>query len=66
MSEGSVILVNLLKVKSGKQDALIALLRQNIDTVIRTLHGWKATPADRGKGRRRRRYLLRVGDRRSR
>jgi len=43
MSDESVILVNLLKVKSGKQDALLALLKQNIDTVIRTLHGWKAT-----------------------
>ena len=39
----SVILINLLKVKPGKQDALIALLEQNIDTVIRTLHGWRAT-----------------------
>ncbi|TPM35316.1 antibiotic biosynthesis monooxygenase family protein [Mesorhizobium sp. B2-3-5] len=43
MSDKSVILVNLLKVKPGKQDALIALLKQNIDTVIRTLPGWKAT-----------------------
>jgi quinol monooxygenase YgiN len=43
MADTPVILVNLLKVKSGKQDALIALLKQNIDTVIRTLHGWKAT-----------------------
>jgi heme-degrading monooxygenase HmoA len=43
MSEESVILVNLLKVKPGKQDALIALLTQNTDTVIRTLRGWKAT-----------------------
>lgn len=43
MSDESVILINLLKVKPGKQDALIALLKQNTDTVIRTLHGWKAT-----------------------
>ena len=43
MSDESVILINLLKVKPGKQDALIALLKQNIDTVIRTLQGWKAT-----------------------
>jgi quinol monooxygenase YgiN len=43
MADTFVIFVNLLKVKSGKQDALIALLKQNIDTVIRTLHGWKAT-----------------------
>lgn len=43
MPYGSVILINLLKVKPGKQDELIALLRQNIDTVIRTLNGWKTT-----------------------
>lgn len=41
MSDESVILVNLLKVKPGKQDALLALLKQNIDTVVRTLPGWK-------------------------
>ena len=43
MSDQSVILINLLKVKSGQQDALIALLKQNIDTVIRTLPGWRET-----------------------
>ena len=43
MSDESVILINLLKVKPGKQDALIALLKQNTDTVIRTLAGWKTT-----------------------
>jgi len=39
----SVILINLLKVKPGEQDALIALLKQNTDIVIRTLPGWKTT-----------------------
>ena len=43
MSDESVILVNILKAKPGKQDALLALLKQNTDTVIRTLHGWKTT-----------------------
>jgi quinol monooxygenase YgiN len=43
MANESVILINLLKGKPGKQDALIALLKQNIDTVVRTLHGWKMT-----------------------
>ncbi|PRD52272.1 putative quinol monooxygenase [Phyllobacterium myrsinacearum] len=43
MSDQSVILINLLKVKPGKQDALIALLKQNTDAVIRTLPGWKTT-----------------------
>ncbi|WP_313528509.1 antibiotic biosynthesis monooxygenase family protein [Shinella sp.] len=43
MSDAPVILINLLRVKPGKQDALVALLHENIDTVIRTLDGWKAT-----------------------
>ena len=43
MSDEPVILVNLLKVEHRKQDALIALLKQNTDTVVRTLHGWKST-----------------------
>ena len=43
MSDEPVILINLLKVKPGEQDALIALLTENTDTVIRTLSGWKTT-----------------------
>jgi quinol monooxygenase YgiN len=43
MSDESVILINLLKVEPAKQDALVALLKQNTETVIRTLRGWKAT-----------------------
>jgi quinol monooxygenase YgiN len=43
MPDQSVILINLLKVKPGKQNALLALLKQNTDTVVRTLHGWKTT-----------------------
>ena len=43
MSDESVILINLLKVKPGKQDILIALLKENTETVVRTLHGWKTT-----------------------
>ena len=43
MSNESVILVNLLKVKPGKQAALLALLKENTETVIRTLPGWKTT-----------------------
>ena len=43
MPDQPVILINLLKVEPDKQDALIALLKQNTDTVIRTLDGWKAT-----------------------
>ena len=39
MSDEFVILINLLKVKPEKRDALIALLKQNTDTVIRTLPG---------------------------
>jgi uncharacterized protein (TIGR02118 family) len=43
MSAESVILINLLKAKSGQQEALLTLLRQNTDAVIRNLHGWKST-----------------------
>jgi quinol monooxygenase YgiN len=43
MSDQSVILTNFFKVKAGTQDALIALLKQNTETVIRTLNGWKST-----------------------
>ena len=43
MSGEPVILINLLKAEPGKRDALLALLKQNIETVIRTLPGWKAT-----------------------
>lgn len=43
MSDQSVVLINLLKVNPAKQDALIALLEQNIETVVRTLPGWKTT-----------------------
>jgi len=43
MSDQSVVLINLLKVEPARQQALIALLQQNTDTVITTLAGWKAT-----------------------
>ena len=43
MSNKSIVLVNVLKVEARKQEALIALLKQNIDTVVRTLGGWKTT-----------------------
>jgi quinol monooxygenase YgiN len=43
MSEEPVVLINLLKVEPANQDALIALLEQNIDSVITTLAGWKST-----------------------
>ena len=65
MSDESVILINLLKVNPGKQDALIALLKQNTDRVVRTLHGWKATRLIAADGRRGCRHLFRVGDPRS-
>jgi quinol monooxygenase YgiN len=43
MSDESVILINLLKVEPAKQDALITLLKQNIDTVVSALGGWKTS-----------------------
>src|SRR5689334_18486106 len=43
MPSTPVVLINVLKVEAKKQDALLALLKQNIDTMIRTLDGWKTT-----------------------
>ena len=43
MTDDAVTLINVLRVKPGKQEALIALLRETMDTVIRTLHGWRET-----------------------
>lgn len=43
MSNQPAILINVLKVEPANQEALIALLRQNTETVIRTLPGWRAT-----------------------
>ncbi|MDB5763729.1 MAG: hypothetical protein JWQ21_2724 [Herminiimonas sp.] len=43
MATEPVILINLLKVEPSKQAALIALLKQNIETVVRTLGGWRAS-----------------------
>ncbi|MEP6898743.1 MAG: antibiotic biosynthesis monooxygenase [Rhodanobacter sp.] len=40
MSGEFVTLINLLTVEPAKQEALIALLKQNIDTVVSTLGGW--------------------------
>jgi quinol monooxygenase YgiN len=36
-------LINIFTVDPANQAALIALLRQNIDGVIKTLPGWRAT-----------------------
>ena len=43
MSNPPAILINVLKVEPAKQDALVALLQQNTDSVITTLAGWKST-----------------------
>lgn len=43
MAAESVVLINVLKVAPDKQAALIALLRQNIETVVRTLSGWQTS-----------------------
>ncbi|MBD9492396.1 MULTISPECIES: putative quinol monooxygenase [Ensifer] len=43
MTTAPVTLVNVLKVEPGKQKQLIALLKRNIDTVIRTLGGWRTS-----------------------
>ena len=43
MADESVVLVNMLKVEPAKQKALLASLKENTDTVISTLDGWKTT-----------------------
>ncbi|MBV8158392.1 MAG: antibiotic biosynthesis monooxygenase [Dyella sp.] len=43
MSTQPVILINVLKAEPGKRDALIALLEQNITTVVCTLEGWRGS-----------------------
>lgn len=43
MTSKSVTLINLLKVAPGNQAALVELLKQNIDTVIRNLAGWRSS-----------------------
>ena len=43
MSDQPVTLINVFRVQPAKQDALIALLRRNTETIIRTLEGWKST-----------------------
>lgn len=43
MKTENVTLINVMKVEPGNQAALLALLKQNIDTVIRTREGWRGT-----------------------
>lgn len=43
MPDYPVILVNTLKVEPGKQVELLTLLKHNIETVVSTLQGWKAS-----------------------
>ncbi|MBW8815237.1 MAG: antibiotic biosynthesis monooxygenase [Caulobacterales bacterium] len=43
MSDAPIVLINMLKAQPGKQAALLALLQENTETVIRTLPGWKTT-----------------------
>jgi quinol monooxygenase YgiN len=53
MASAPVILINLLKVDPANQAALLTLLQQNTETVIRTLHGWRTTrliAAENGAG----------------
>jgi quinol monooxygenase YgiN len=43
MKTEAVTLINVLKAEPGNQAALVALLKQNIETVIKTLAGWRAS-----------------------
>ncbi len=51
MPDQSVTLINLLKVERANCDRLIELLKQNTETVIRTLVGWKSTRLIAGQNR---------------
>lgn len=43
MNTENVTLINVMKVEPGNQAALLALLKQNIETVIKTRAGWHGT-----------------------
>jgi len=43
MTTTPVTLINVMKVELGRQDALIALLEDNIENVIASLDGWRTT-----------------------
>lgn len=43
MANEPVVLINLLKVEPAKQAALLTLLQQNIETVVRKLRGWRTS-----------------------
>lgn len=43
MATEPVVLINLLKVEPARQAALIALLKRNIETVVRRLAGWRTS-----------------------
>lgn len=39
----TVTLINVLKVDPSQQEALVALLKRNIEIVVRTLEGWRGS-----------------------
>ncbi|MDM9622679.1 antibiotic biosynthesis monooxygenase [Rhizobium sp. S96] len=43
MADNSVVLVNTLKVDPTRQKELISMLEHNIETVIRSLDGWRGS-----------------------
>jgi quinol monooxygenase YgiN len=43
MPNQPIVLINLLKAHPGKQPTLMALLKKNTDTVVKTLAGWRST-----------------------
>jgi quinol monooxygenase YgiN len=43
MTHAPVVLINVLKVDPSQQQALVSMLQKNIETVITTLDGWKAS-----------------------
>jgi quinol monooxygenase YgiN len=43
MRDAGITLINVMTVAPAQQQALVALLRQNVDGVIRTLAGWRSS-----------------------
>jgi quinol monooxygenase YgiN len=42
-ADAPATLINVLNVEPARQEELVESLRQNTETVIKTLHGWRST-----------------------
>lgn len=43
MANAPAVIINVLKVEPAKQQALLGLLKANIENVVKGLDGWKST-----------------------